>query len=282
MYQILNDKPEKVATLSGIDFIYPDAKGGVAALQGVNLEINEGEFVCVLGPSGCGKSTLLKIIAGFLKPSCGEARMGNEIIKGPDWHRGVMFQDPILYPWLNVQDNIAFGLKMRKFPQSQIKRITDQYIELVGLKGFEKSKPYELSGGMKQRASLARTLVNKPTMLLMDEPFGALDALTRQNMQDLVREIWMKTGNTVLLITHDVDEALALATRIIVMSRSPGRILKEFAAEFTYRISGSEHEMVRYKPEYMELREEILKIISSQNERLKLSQHNPKILLERK
>lgn len=271
MEERVENMTDNVVTLKDIDLIYPGEKSKVVALQGINLDIKEREFICVLGPSGCGKSTLLKIIAGFLQPSAGEARMDNKPIYGPDWHRGVIFQNPTLYPWLNVQDNIAFGLKMRKFPKNEINELTNRYLELVGLKGFEKHNPYELSGGMKQRASLARTLVNKPRMLLMDEPFGALDALTRQNMQTLIREIWIKTENTVLLITHDVDEALALATRVIVMSRRPGRILKEFHTDFTYRISGTEHEKVRYKPEYMEIREEILNIINNQNEELKLS-----------
>lgn len=259
------DKTGYIVTLSNVNFRYPDEKGGVIALENINLNIKEGEFICVLGPSGCGKSTLLKIIAGFLKPALGVAKMGSEIINGPDWNRGVIFQNSTLYPWLDVEDNIAFGLKMRKFPKSEIKGLTDRYLELVGLKGFEKNKPYELSGGMKQRVSLARTLVNNPGMLLMDEPFGALDALTRQNMQNLTRKIWTKTGNTVLMITHDVDEALALATRIIVLSKRPGRILEEFHTSFTYKISDAEHEKVSYEPLYINIREEILNIINSQN-----------------
>jgi taurine transport system ATP-binding protein len=198
--------------------------------------------------------------------------MENEPILGPDWHRGVIFQSPTLYPWLNVQDNIGFGLRMREFPKKEIEELTNRYLELVGLKGFERHKPYELSGGMKQRASLARILVNNPRMLLMDEPFGSLDFLTRQNMQTLIREIWTKTENTVFLNTHDVDEALALATRIIIMSSRPGRILKEFQTSFTYQISGMGHEKARYTPEYMELREEILNIINSQDEALNFSQ----------
>lgn len=266
MNEKLKDRTGYIVTLDNVNFKYPDNKGGVIALENINLDIREREFICVLGPSGCGKSTLLKIIAGFYRPTSGEAKMGDELIHGPDWHRGVIFQNSTLYPWLNVQDNIAFGLKMRRFPENEIKELTDRYIGLVGLKGFEMHKPYELSGGMKQRVSLARTLVNKPEMLLMDEPFGALDALTRQNMQDLTREIWAKTGNTVLLITHDVDEALALATRIIVMSRRPGRILNVFNTNFTYAISKAEHEKVRYEPLYMKMREEILNIINSQSE----------------
>lgn len=265
MKEMLKNKSEYVIALKDIDFGYYGKNSGDKAIRDITLNINEGEFICVLGPSGCGKSTLLNIIAGFLKPNVGEAKMENMPILGPDWHRGVIFQNPSLYPWLNVKDNIAFGLKMRRIAENEINELTSKYIELVGLNGFEKYKPYELSGGMKQRACLARTLVNKPRMLLMDEPFGALDALTRHNMQTLIREVWKKTDNTVMLITHDVDEALALATRIIVMSNRPGSIIKELNTEFTYRISDTENEKVRCEPEYMEVREEILSIIKSQN-----------------
>lgn len=270
MDEILRDQKDYVVTLKDINLKYTGEKGEVNALEDINLDIMEGEFVCVLGPSGCGKSTLLKIIAGLLKPSTGEANMDNEPINGPDWHKGVVFQSPTLYPWLNVQDNVAFGLKMRKFPKDKIKKLTDEYLELVGLSGFEKHKPYELSGGMKQRVSLARVLINKPRMILMDEPFGALDALTRQNMQTLIRTIWTKTENTVFLITHDVDEALALGTRIIVMSSRPGKIVKEFNTDFTYGIAGSNSEKTRFTPKYMEIREEILNIINGQSKELKL------------
>lgn len=271
MGEKVKDKIDYVVTLKDINLRYTGEKGNVAALQDINLNIKEGEFICVLGPSGCGKSTLLKIIAGFLKPSEGEGKMDNKPISGPDWHRGVVFQNPTLYPWLNIYDNVAFGLKMRKFSKIEVKELTNKYIELVGLKGFEKHKPYELSGGMKQRASLARVLVNKPRMILMDEPFGALDALTRQNMQTLIRTIWTKTKNTVFLITHDVDEALSLATRVIVMSSRPGRIIKEFNTDFTYNISGIGHEEVRCTCEYMDIREEIFKIINSQSEEIKFA-----------
>lgn len=256
-----------VLSLKNVDFRYCGEKGEVAALSKISLNLEEGEFLCVLGPSGCGKSTLLRLIAGFLKPSAGEVLMENRLIQGPDWHRGVIFQSPTLYAWLNVQDNVAFGPKMRKLPKKEIQELSSRYIELVGLKGFEKSKPYELSGGMKQRVALARALVNHPKILLMDEPFGALDALTRQNMQALVRNIWAKTKNTFFLITHDVDEALALSTRVVVMSGRPGTILNEFRPDFTYRFLTEEQEKVQYLPEYIEIRKKVLEIIRSQSER---------------
>jgi taurine transport system ATP-binding protein len=266
METVQKSRGDPILTVSDVDFSYSGEKGTVTALNRVRLSVEEGEFLCLLGPSGCGKSTLLRIIAGFLKPTAGEVLMENRPVEGPDWHRGVIFQAPTLYAWLNVRDNIAFGLRMRKFPKKEIRELTDRYIELVGLKGFETSKPYELSGGMKQRVALARTLVNHPKILLMDEPFGALDALTRQKMQELVRTIWMETKNTVFLITHDVDEALSLGTREVIMSGRPGTILNEFRSGFTYRFLTEDPEQVRYRREYAETRKEILKIISSQRE----------------
>lgn len=266
MAELVNDKTQDVITLKNIDLKYSGEKGEILALQNINLNIKKGEFICVLGPSGCGKSTLLKIIAGFLKPSNGEARMDDIIIQGPNWDRGVVFQTPVLYPWLNIYDNVAFPLKMRKIKKDEIKEIANKYLELVNLKKFEKNKPYELSGGMRQRASLARVLVNSPRMILMDEPLGALDALTREHMQKLIRNIWSKTDNTVLLITHDVDEALTLATRVIVMSNRPGKIVKSFSLGFTNDILNENNEEIRYSPQYIKYREEILSIINSYDE----------------
>ncbi len=253
-----------IISLKDIQLTFQGAKGDIDVLQDIDLDIQAGEFVCLLGPSGCGKSTLLRIMAGLLAPSAGEAKMEEEAITGPDWHRGVIFQSPALYPWLTVHDNVAFGLKMRHFPQEKIEELTGKYLNLVDLEDFATYHPYELSGGMKQRAAFARILVNQPRMVLMDEPFGALDALTRQNCQALVRKIWQKTRNTVLMITHDVDEALSLGSRILVMSQRPGRIVKEFRTPFTYQILKEEstHDHVRYTAEYMNVREEILMMIT--------------------
>jgi len=254
-----------IVSIEHANLEYDSEKGKVLALKDANLDIKKGEFICVLGPSGCGKSTLLNIIAGFHKPTSGSAQMNGKEIEGPDWTRGVVFQTPPLYPWLNIYENIAFGPKKRKLPKDQIEKEVEKYIDVVGLGDFKKQKPYELSGGMRQRASLARVLVNQPEMILMDEPLGALDALTRVNMQALIRDIWNKNGNTIFFITHDVDEALALATRVIVMSARPGRIVKEFNTDFTYDLGGLNQEAVRYSKEYMEIREEILSIINTQN-----------------
>jgi taurine transport system ATP-binding protein len=261
--QLIKNSSKPFLSLHQVNYKYPGNRDseGVTALQSISFDVEEREFIGILGPSGCGKSTLLRIIAGFLHPDSGEIRMDGELIQGPDCHRGVIFQAPTLYAWLNVEDNIAFGLKMRKIPANERKQLTKKFVDLVGLTGFEKKKPYELSGGMKQRVALARTLVNHPRLLLMDEPFGALDAFTRQNMQALVRKIWFQKKNTVFLITHDVDEALSLATRIIVLSDRPGRILKEFRTNFKKCISSDDQRVDTYQPEYISLRKEILKII---------------------
>ncbi|HEY3424115.1 MAG TPA: ABC transporter ATP-binding protein, partial [Negativicutes bacterium] len=233
-----------VVALKEVSLTY-NSDNNVNALENINLTLNEGEFVCLLGPSGCGKSTLLKIIAGFILPSGGTAVMDGELIKGADWHRGVVFQQPPLYPWLNITENVKFGLKMRKIPESESRKLTEEYLQKVGLLEFANNKPYELSGGMKQRVSIARALVNKPRVLLMDEPFGALDALTREQMQNLLRNIWWESQCTILFITHDVDEALSLGTRVVVMSKRPGRIVKEFKTTFTNSITGENSNRTR-------------------------------------
>lgn len=255
-----NVKP--MIELEKIELTYSEKKQSVDALCNINLTINEGDFLCVLGPSGCGKSTLLGILAGYLKPTGGTARMNGEPINGANWKRAVVFQTPTLYPWLSAYDNIAFGLKMRHLPKEEIAEKVEKYIKLVGLEGFGDSKPYELSGGMKQRVALARTLVNQPSMILMDEPFGALDAITRSNMQELVRKLWRETGSTILMITHDVDEALTLATRVIVMSQRPGTIVKSFNTAYTYDFS-EQGEGVRFSDDYVKIRKEILGIINN-------------------
>ncbi|MDD8049097.1 MAG: ABC transporter ATP-binding protein [Thomasclavelia sp.] len=261
---MMSQEEEVVVSIKDANLIYSGDKKETVALKDINLDIKKGEFICVLGPSGCGKSTLLNIIAGFHKPTSGVAMMGDTRIEKPDWHRGVVFQTPTLYPWLNIYDNVAFGPKLRKVNKETIDENVNKYLKLVGLEDFHKSKPYELSGGMRQRASLARVLINEPKMILMDEPFGALDALTRVNMQALIRDIWNKNNNTIFLITHDVDEALALATRVIVMSSRPGRIVKEFNTDFTYDIVGANQESAMYSDEYVNIREEILSIINTQ------------------
>lgn len=248
-----NSTKRPLVELSGVSMLY-GGKTQTDALTDIDLAINEGEFVCALGPSGCGKSTLLSIIAGLLAPTGGSVLMDGKPVTGVDSSRAVMFQTPTLYPWLTARGNVAFGPKMRGLSKDEVARQTEKYLELVGLSEFADSYPYELSGGMKQRAALARVLVNQPRMILMDEPLGALDALTRANMQGLIRRVWQETKSTIFFITHDVDEALSLATKVVVMSSRPGRIVMEQEIDFT----DSADEDIRYSPEYKALRKDIL------------------------
>lgn len=251
-------------SLKNLSLSYKSRKNHITALENINLDIKDGEFICILGPSGCGKSTLLKIFAGFITPTEGVAYMDDEEILGANWHRGVVFQHPALYPWLNVEDNVKFGLKMRHYSDQEASEISKYYLEKIGLVDFKKHKPYELSGGMKQRVAIARVLANNPRVLLMDEPFGALDALTRAQMQLLLRNIWWETNKTILFITHDVDEALSLGTRVIVMSKRPGKIIKDINISFTRKITGKNSDRTRYSSHFLEVREELLELINNQ------------------
>jgi NitT/TauT family transport system ATP-binding protein len=191
-------------------------------LEDINLEVGNGEFLCLLGPSGCGKSTLLSIIAGFLSPTSGEVRIDGEIVRGPDPRRIFVFQERGVFPWLTVEGNIGFGLS--KLSRAERDRRIAYYIKMVGLKGFEKSYPSELSGGMKQRLEVARALAVDPDMLFLDEPFGALDSITRLIMRGELLRIWEAERKTIIFVTHDIDEAVQLADRVAVMSARPGRI----------------------------------------------------------
>jgi sulfonate transport system ATP-binding protein len=195
----------------------------VIALQNVDVDIKPGEFICLIGPSGCGKSTFLRLVAGLIQPTDGELYLDGDKITKPGYERGLVFQDPTLFPWLNIYENIAFGLKTRHI-YKQKKDDVDEFIKLVKLEGFEKALPHHLSGGMAQRAGLARALVNHPKVLLLDEPFGALDAFTRMNMQDELLRIWKERGTTMIMVTHDVDEAVYLSDRIFVMTPRPAKI----------------------------------------------------------
>lgn len=256
---------EAILKISNLSLDYQGERGeSTRALEDINLTIAEHDFVCVLGPSGCGKSTLLKILAGLLEPTAGTVSFRGSAAKGIDYRRAVIFQHPVMYPWLNTYDNVAFGPRVRGVAADEVTRRVDKYLDLVGLGDFADSKPYELSGGMQQRAALARELVNDPDMLFLDEPFGALDALTRIKMQQLIREIWHKADKTVFLITHDVDEALMLGTQVYVMSARPGRIVRTFETSFTEAaLEGEEAaEDVRYSQEYLAMRREALALIS--------------------
>lgn len=212
--------------VQGVNKVFYDAAGGeVVALQNINLTVAPGEFVCLLGPSGCGKSTLLRLIAGLDKPDSGTITLDGEEITGPHFERGLVFQDPTLFPWRTVRENVATGWDARGIPWRQPCEI-DRYIEMVGLTRFADAYPYQLSGGMAQRAALARALANQPKVLLLDEPLGALDAFTRMKMQDEILRIWQDRGTTMVFVTHDVDEAVYLADRIVIMTPRPGKVVK--------------------------------------------------------
>ncbi len=204
----------------------------VQALKDICLSVNEGEFVCLIGASGCGKSTLLDIIAGLTKPDEGSVLADDKIIEGPGRQRLVMFQESALFPWLSVLGNVMFGLKLcPDLDKKQRTEIAMEFIKLVGLERFAKSNTHELSGGMKQRVALARALAPSPRVLLLDEPFAALDAMTREQLYDDLQDIWQKHQKTIILVTHNVREAVCLADRVILMSPSPGRIVQEFTID---------------------------------------------------
>jgi ABC-type nitrate/sulfonate/bicarbonate transport system ATPase subunit len=211
---------------------YGSGADAVLALEPISFDIPENAFVCLVGPSGCGKSTLLNILAGFETPTSGQALMDGEPVRGPDPRRGVVFQQGALFTWMNVRDNVAFGPLATGKSQAEAARIAMQYLEMVDLGGFAKRYPYELSGGMQQRVGIARALANDPQILLMDEPFAALDAQTRELLQEEIKRIWQRTRKTILWITHSIEEALFLATDLIVMSARPGRIKAHFSPRF--------------------------------------------------
>jgi NitT/TauT family transport system ATP-binding protein len=215
-------------TVSNLSKLYGSRHGDVMALQDVNLAIREGEFVSIVGPSGCGKSTLLYLMGGFLQPDAGDIQTNGKRVTGPGVDRGVVFQEYALFPWLTVAGNIGYGLRETGMAAAERAEVVRRYVDLIGLAGFENRYPKELSGGMKQRVAIARTLACGPRILLLDEPLGALDAQTREGMQDELLRIWQATSTTVVMITHDVSEAVYLSSRIVVMSRRPGTVVEEF------------------------------------------------------
>jgi NitT/TauT family transport system ATP-binding protein/sulfonate transport system ATP-binding protein len=233
-------------------FTKPDGEK-IVALHGVNLSIQAGEFVSLVGPSGCGKSTLLRLIAGLDQPGSGRLTVDGELIAGPSFERGLVFQDPTLFPWLDVKGNISTGLKARKVILEKGSEVKE-YIKMVGLDGFESSYPHQLSGGMAQRAALARALVNHPKVLLLDEPLGALDAFTRMVMQDEILRIWEKRKTTMVLVTHDVDEAIYLSDRIVIMTPRPGKIQEIIR-------TGIGRPRSRNHPDFFRIRSHILEVL---------------------
>ncbi len=203
----------------------------IDALRDANLTVAKGEFICLIGASGCGKSTLLRIVAGFEPVTAGDALMWGKPIAGPAPDRGMVFQDYGLFPWLSVRENIAFGPNARGRPKGEVSATVDRFIDMIGLGKFANAWPHQLSGGMKQRVAIARVLANDAEIVLMDEPFGALDAMTRERLQDELLDIWQRTGLTVIFVTHSIEEAIFLADRVVVMEPGPGRIASEHRIE---------------------------------------------------
>lgn len=240
----------------------------VQALKNVSLDLAPGELLSVLGPSGCGKTTLLNIAAGFLAPTEGTLTLNGHPVTGPDAERGMVFQQGALFEWMNVRDNVSFGPRMRGQKEADYGKEVDHLLDIVGLRDFKEKAIYELSGGMQQRVALARCLANHPDVILMDEPLGALDALTREKMQSLVLKLWKETGKTIILITHSVEEALLLGERLLVMAPRPGRIHKEYRLPFADLGVGKDLREVKKHPDFAVKREEILAMIWNMEEEI--------------
>jgi ABC-type nitrate/sulfonate/bicarbonate transport system ATPase subunit len=242
-------------SVQGVSRSFPSTTGGAAtlALQATDLEVAENDFVTILGPSGCGKSTLLRIVAGLDRQSSGEVLLQGQRIQGPGADRGMVFQSYTLFPWLTVRDNVCFGLNERGMARAQQLEVAQGFIKKVGLTGFEHHYPKQLSGGMQQRTAIARALANSPAMLLMDEPFGALDHQTRELMQELLLGIWEAERKTVIFVTHDIDEAVFMGSRVLVMSARPGRIKLDREVPIPH----PRHYSIKTTPVFMELKAEL-------------------------
>lgn len=235
-----------------------DTDKNIKVIDDVSISIEKGEFVVLIGPSGCGKTTLLNMMAGYEAPSSGSIKMNEEKITGPSHTRAVLSQENTLYPWLNVSSNIAYGLKARGISKDIINKRTSSILKEVGLSDYAKHKTFEISGGMKQRVSLAQTLVNDPSVILLDEPFGALDSLTRNKMQRLLHNLWIEKSLTIFMITHDIDEALLLASKIYVMSNDADKTIKTFKPEF---YKSENYERVNLETSFIDFKKEIIALI---------------------
>lgn len=241
--------------------IYPSAKGDVQAMKDVNINVMENEFVSIVGPSGCGKSTLLRMIGGLDTATSGQIVIQDRDIIGPGADRGMVFQTYTLFPWMTVGDNIKFGLKLRKMPADQQEEILNKYLKLIKLEKFRDSYPRELSGGMKQRVAIARALANSPEVLLMDEPFSALDPQTKADMQLLMRQIWQEEKPTVIFVTHDIEEAVFLSSKIYVLTQRPGTVKAEVPVLLQYDRDLS----LKDTEEFIEIRKKVNKLIEHES-----------------
>ena len=241
--------------------------GGKPALADINLTLESGELLVVLGPSGCGKTTLLNLIAGFVPYQHGSITLEGQRVTGPGAERGVVFQNEGLLPWRNVQDNVALGLQLEGVDKAQRRQSAAQMLKKVGLEGAEKRFIWQLSGGQRQRVVIARALAANPQLLLLDEPFGALDAFTREQMQTLLLKLWHETGKQVLLITHDIEEAIFMATELVLLSPGPGRVVERLRLDFSRRfVAGESCRSIKSDPRFIEQREYILSRVFDQRE----------------
>lgn len=247
-----------IITVKNVEKVYHGKKGDTVAMKDCNMEVLENEFICIIGPSGCGKSTLLRMLAGLDFPTGGKITAKDKKVTGPGADRGMVFQTYTLFPWMTVEENVKFGLKLKKMSKDEQDEIAAKYLKAVGLDKFAKSFPKELSGGMKQRVAIARALANNPDVLLMDEPFGALDPQTKASMQLLLRQIWQKQRTTVVFVTHDIEEAVFLATKIYVMSARPGTVKTEIPVYLPYDRTLE----LKDTPEFIELRRNVNSLIS--------------------
>ena len=239
--------------INNVSKVFDDANtagGKQVILSDISLDIEPGSFTSIIGPSGCGKSTLLRIISGFLFPDGGKVEVDGQEVKGPGVDRGFMFQDHVLFPWLSIHDNIAFGLKVQGTYEKR-KEDVKKIIHQVGLDGYEDHYPYQVSGGMQQRASLARALIGHPKILLLDEPLGALDAFTRMTMQEEIRKVWEKSHTTMIMVTHDIEEAVYMAQKVVVLSSHPGKVIREIPIHLTRPVDRESPEFVAYKSEIL-------------------------------
>ena len=252
-----------VCELANVGVTFGSGSEGNEVLQDINLSLFAGDFVCVLGSSGCGKTTLLRVLAGYQRPTTGMVTVAGKRHTEPDPDVGVVFQRPNLFPWLTIAKNVEFGPKMKGVRDRERKQRVSATLEMVGLSEAANFFPYQLSGGMQQRSAIARTLAAEPAIILMDEPFGALDALTRESIQTHLRGIWQRTGKTIFFITHDVEETLLLATRIVVLHARPGRVVKDIVNPFAHRSNEVTPASLRLSREFLEMRQNLVDSIRS-------------------
>ena len=246
--------------IDGLSVSYPSSDGVIRALERVDLAFAQGAFICIVGPSGCGKTTLLQTLAGFVAPTTGGVSVGGRAVTGPGPDRGVVFQQPALFPWMTVAQNAGFGPMVRHVAKAEREASVERLLGIVGLSEFRNRYPYELSGGMQQRLAIARALVNDPKLLLMDEPFGALDALTREKMQEELHAVWRRAGMTIVFVTHSVEEAVYLGTNVVVMSPRPGRVVEHIELDFARR-ENDDIRAIKASPAFVEAREHVLGLI---------------------